>query len=78
MGSGIKALSSGERKSLLWARKSLVAAVDIPEGRVIEKGMLCTKRPGTGISPASLEDVVGKRSKVHIEKDTLLQWEQIK
>jgi N-acetylneuraminate synthase/N,N'-diacetyllegionaminate synthase len=78
MGSGIKTVSQGEHKSLLWARKSLVAAVDIPADRVIERSMLCTKRPGTGISPASLEDVIGKISKVNIEKDTLLRWEQIK
>lgn len=59
------------------ARRSLVAAVDIPEGTKITKEMLTFKRPGTGISPSEIEKVLGKVTKVNILKDCILSLEDI-
>ena len=42
--------------------KSIVTKVPIPTGTIISKEMLTTKKPGTGISAASIEDVVGRRT----------------
>lgn len=55
-----KTLCEHERKSILWARKSLTAAVDIPVGTVITKDMLLAQRPGSGLPASHIEEVVGR------------------
>lgn len=58
-------------------RKSLVANVPIPAGTVITADMLITKRPGTGIRPKQLSEVLGKKATEDIEEDTLIHWTQL-
>jgi sialic acid synthase SpsE len=77
LGSHVKVPGEGEIKNLSWARKSLVAACDISKGEVITVNMLCTKRPGDGISPARIDEVVGRRANINIERDKLIRWEQL-
>ncbi|HUK93262.1 MAG TPA: N-acetylneuraminate synthase [Methanomicrobiales archaeon] len=77
MGDGIKRPTAGEIEMRTIARKSLVAAVDIPEGTDISPGMLAAKRPGTGISPRLLGQVSGRRSLRRIPKNTLIEWDMI-
>ncbi|MBR6469538.1 MAG: hypothetical protein IKS84_04075, partial [Lachnospiraceae bacterium] len=54
------------------ARRSIVADGNIPKGTVITDSMLTFKRPGTGISPDKLYEVVGKMAAVDIEDDTII------
>lgn len=56
------------------ARRSLVAARDIPAGRVIEMADLTFKRPAHGISPRAIEELIGKTAAQEITEDTVLQW----
>ncbi|MCI8584225.1 MAG: N-acylneuraminate-9-phosphate synthase [Dorea sp.] len=63
-----------QRKNM---RRSIIAAVDIPKGKVIESSDLYAKRPGTGISPDKINDVVGKVSLKDIEKDCIISEEDI-
>lgn len=67
----LKCLES-ERIARENARRSLVAAVNIPRGDVITENMLTWKRPGTGISAERLQEVVGKRAVVEIEPDAII------
>jgi N-acetylneuraminate synthase len=39
--------------------------------------MLAVKRPGTGIAPARLDDVVGKRALRNIGLDETLTWDDV-
>ena len=57
------------------ARRSLVSACEIPKGSVITREMLTFKRPGSGLSPIYLDEIIGKRAAVDIEDDTILQIE---
>ena len=61
-----------EEKSRLNARRSLVAAKDIPKGKIIEKSDLTFKRPAHGISPKYIDDVVGKVAKSDIKEDIVI------
>ena len=54
------------------ARRSIVADGNIPKGTVITDSMLTFKRPGTGISPDKIYEVVGKMAAVDIEDDTII------
>jgi sialic acid synthase SpsE len=66
-----------EEKAYKFARKSVVSAVQIPKGTSITSAMLTCKRPGTGIYPAHLEELVGKRARTEIAEDTVITWEMI-
>jgi sialic acid synthase SpsE len=59
------------------ARRSIVAASDIPAGTEITREMLTTKRPGYGIAPKHLDVVVGRPARVDIEADDVLTWEMV-
>ena len=76
-GGGAKVVSDEEQHSLLWARKSLTAAQDIPAGSILEESMLLAQRPGTGIPPSTLTRVIGRRTKVQIALGTPLAWESL-
>lgn len=60
------------------ARRSIVSAIDIPAGTRITAEMLTFKRPGTGISPSRIEEVVGKEAIALIAEDTILMDGMIK
>ena len=59
------------------ARRSLVAACDIKKGTCITEVMLTFKRPGTGISPVDIMNIVGKIALMDITEDTILYNEMI-
>lgn len=59
------------------ARRSIVAAVDIPAGTMILEEMLTFKRPGHGISPKDLTNILGKRAKEDIEMDAVLEYKML-
>lgn len=77
LGSRSQGPTAGERDSLVWASKSLVPARDIPAGTVLQKSDLIGKRPGTGISPSRIAEVVGKKTKTNLTRDQIIQWEQL-
>ncbi len=56
------------------ARRSLVATIDIPKGKVIERSHLTFKRPAHGISPKYIDEIIGKTAAVNINDDDVLQW----
>jgi sialic acid synthase SpsE len=60
------------------ARRSLVTAYGIKKGEVITEPMLTFKRPGTGISPSDLKNIIGKIALEDIPEDTILQYDMIK
>lgn len=59
------------------ARRSLVLKHDMKKGDIIKEEDLIAKRPGTGISPASAEIVIGRKMLEDKPEDTILTWEMI-
>ena len=78
LGNGIKKPTNDEIKIRKLVRKSIVAKEDIPKGSIIGKEMLDIKRPGTGIEPKYLDELVGKELIEDVKKDDLLKWNQLK
>jgi N-acetylneuraminate synthase len=74
-GDGVKAPRPEERDAARVARRSVVAAVDIPAGARIEAAMLACRRPATGIAPAEQDRVVGRTARVALPAGTVLQWD---
>lgn len=59
------------------ARRSIVAAADIPMGTLLTEEMLTFKRPGHGISPKDLPYVLGRRAKQNIARDVVLMRDML-
>lgn len=57
--------------------KSVVAARDIPPGVLLTAADLTLKKPGTGIPPSRLTDILNRRSKREISKNTLLSEDDL-
>lgn len=64
-----------QRKNM---RRSITAAADIPKGSTIRWNDLYAKRPGTGISPDRINELVGKTAVKDITADTLIMPDDIK
>ena len=71
-GSNVKEPTESEVKNKIVARKSIVAARDIPEGEEFSEENLTTKRPGNGISPMKWNEVIGKKAKRDFLEDELI------
>lgn len=62
LGDGVKRPAPSELPIRAVARKSLVAARDLPGGAVIAREDVDILRPGTGLPPSALPRVVGRRT----------------
>lgn len=77
LGSSEKKPEPCEINNRVIVRKSVIASEKILKGTILQESMLVLKRPGTGIEPKYLKDLIGKRVKQTIAKDTILTWEMI-
>ena len=59
------------------ARRSIVAVRDIKKGEKITEKDLTFKRPGTGIYPSEIDNVIGRVACVDIPEDTLLDFDML-
>lgn len=66
-----------EQASTEWACKSIVAARNLKAGTVLERQMLTCKRPGDGLDPSRMDDVIGKILKRDISTDIPIQLEDL-
>lgn len=55
------------------ARRSIVTTCDIKKGAILTPEMLTYKRPGTGIPPEKMNEIIGRTMAVDVKEDTILQ-----
>jgi len=72
LGNGRKQPSASEANTAAVARKSLLAACDIPAGATLTEAMLAIKRPGTGLPPAMREYLIGRVVRAAIPAGSVL------
>ncbi|MDD2997581.1 MAG: N-acetylneuraminate synthase [Candidatus Riflebacteria bacterium] len=77
LGTPLKRHTEAENELYCLARRSLVAARNIPAGTVITEDMLAVKRPGYGVAVRHMYIVVGRVARQNIEEDDILTWEMI-
>lgn len=77
LGDGVKRPASCEIDNRTVARRSVVAAADLPAGHALRRADLALKRPAGGIAPAELERVLGRRLKKAVVADEALTWEAL-
>ena len=77
LGSSVRIVSSAEQEKKLKFRRSVVYVKSLPKGHIINKDDLTGKRPGTGVSPELIENIIGRKLNTSVEGDTLLDWNHI-
>ena len=78
LGHGRKVPAASETDTAAVARKSLVAARDIPGGAQLTEELITSKRPGTGLPPAVRSQLLGRIAKEDISAGTVLTWELLR
>ena len=73
LGSSVKQISGSERKNMVIARKSIIAAMDIKKGEIFNENNLTVKRPGNGINPMRWEEIIGQKAKQDFLEDQLIE-----
>ena len=77
LGHGRKVPTASELENRKIIGRSLAAALDIPQGTVLVSNMLQALRPATGISPAEIMTVVGRRVKRSLKSGQLVHWDDL-
>ncbi|MEW5726372.1 MAG: N-acetylneuraminate synthase [Pseudomonadota bacterium] len=77
LGDGIKRPQAVEADVKAVARKSLVTATAMRQGTVVAAGHLAIRRPGTGLPPAMLDWVVGRRLRADLPAGHLISWSDL-
>ncbi|MCX7680280.1 MAG: N-acetylneuraminate synthase family protein [Spirochaetes bacterium] len=78
LGNGTIDYDSSQKEVARSARKSLYARRRIPSGKIIDLDDIAIKRPGVGLSPHHLNDIIGLRAKIDIEEDYILKLDFFK
>ncbi len=64
-------------KSLIAFRRSLYVVKDIEAGELLSEDNIRSIRPGYGLSPKFLTDIIGKHAKKDLKRGAPLNWEVI-
>lgn len=77
LGHGRKQPAASEQGTAAVARRSVVAACAIETGTVLTAEHLTLRRPGTGLPPSRLPDLVGRAARRDLPAGTVLTWEML-
>lgn len=77
LGDGKRGPSAVERQAEQWALKSLVLTRSVEAGHQLASGDLTAKRPGTGIRPNRISEVLGRRVARRLAQDVVLRMEDL-
>jgi N,N'-diacetyllegionaminate synthase len=73
LGDGVKRLTESEWRNRPVVRKSLVARKDIKAGEVFSTENVTSKRPGSGMCPMRLDEVIGRTAPRDFLADKLIE-----
>lgn len=74
LGSPLKKCQPEEAQMATVSRKSITLAKDVASGSQIKESDLCMMRPGLGLSPFELGNVVGKSARRNLKAFHQLAW----
>lgn len=77
LGTASLGFSETEATARLNARRSIVAAREIPAGTLITREMITFKRPGTGMPPSCFGKIIGRQATRLIPEDALIVEEMV-
>ena len=78
MGNSEKRVLESEKENRAKLRKSIVTIKSIEKNTIITRNMLAIKRPGNGIPPSEIYNIIGKKVKYDLIEDYVLSLNDIK
>ncbi len=78
IGNGVKGPSKKEQETLNRGRRSIYAAEDIGKGTIISEKHLKIVRPGEGLMPKHLDEIIGLEVLVDVVQDEPIKWNQLR
>jgi N-acetylneuraminate synthase/N,N'-diacetyllegionaminate synthase len=76
-GSGLKEVSASELKNIQIARKSIHIIKDLDKGSILQRDDLVMLRPGDGISPIYIDNVIGKAAIRNLKAGAKITWKDL-
>jgi N,N'-diacetyllegionaminate synthase len=77
MGSAVKAPTAAELPVLALVRRSVTLARPVAAGQVLTRADLVLLRPGNGIAPKALEQVIGRQPRRELPAGHTLAWDDL-
>ncbi|MEP0986290.1 N-acetylneuraminate synthase family protein [Ekhidna sp.] len=77
MGSYARVVSMAEQEKKKKFRRSIVTKRELKPGHILTNDDMTSKRPGTGISPDMIPDLIGMKITKNIEEDHLISWDHL-
>lgn len=77
LGSPVKAPSAAEMPVRAVARRSVTLVCDVEAGARLRSEDVRLLRPGTGIPPGQMDEVIGRLAKIRLAAGTTLQWDYL-
>jgi len=77
LGSGEKKRVASEENTAQVARRSLTAGRDLAAGTRLTREMIAIQRPGTGLSPARISSVIGRRLRIDVKSGAQLSFDML-
>jgi len=74
---GAKRAAACEADVRRLSRQSVTTTRAVDAGELVERGMLTIKRPGVGVEPWRLDEVIGRRATRRIEADAPIMWTDV-
>ena len=72
LGSGSNDISEGERDGIVSYRRSIVAAVDLQQGTLIDREKITWLRPGGGLAPGKEDFLIGRKVKHDVKTGEMI------
>ena len=76
-GHGEKIPNDSEKNNKIAIRKSTTCSKFIKNGEKLSINNIAVKRPGNGIEPKFWSEIIGKKATRDIDKDELINWDDI-
>ena len=76
-GHGEKIPNDSEKNNKIAIRKSITCSKFIKNGENLSINNIAVKRPGNGIEPKFWSEIIGKKATRDIDKDELINWDDI-
>jgi N,N'-diacetyllegionaminate synthase len=77
LGTGVKSPAPCELANMSVARKSLVAARSLAAGHKLATADLRVKRPGNGLAPKYLPQLIGRTLRASVVEDEVISWDHL-
>ena len=73
LGKPKKVITTDEKLNSLAVRKSCVTNINLKKGDIVLKKNISFKRPGTGLNPLDIDQIINKKIKIDLKKNSIIK-----